>query len=141
GKFLTMQICIAMLILLASIMPLSIIISGSLVWRQFVATIIGVSLTLTAAFAVCLCLSAFMANVVRANLLMFIVLAAFILIEWAAQYAGTQAIFLQSFGLLKPLKSFLAGIISLRATAYYVLIMLCFLCLGSWGYTRKCRTW
>lgn len=136
AKFYTLIIFLFSLLILVSIMPLSIAVSGTLDWGQYCATLLGVFLMLCAATAVCLSLSASMSNVVRANLIMFVVLAAFILIEWAAQYTGRYAIFLQGFGLLKPLKGFVAGIINLRSLAYYSFIILTFLTLSSWSYAR-----
>lgn len=137
AKFFTLIISLSTMLIFFSIMPLSIIMSGALDWGQYFASVVGVFLLLCSATAICLSISAFMGNVMRANLLMFLVITGFVLLEWAALYAGDYAMFLQGFGLLKPLKGFLAGIISLRATSYYLLIVLSFLCLGGWGYTRK----
>lgn len=137
AKFLSINILLIMLLGFISIMPLSIMFSGSLDWGQYAATLCGVYLMLAAAIAIGLSLSAFMGNVIRANMLISVAILSCILLEWAAQYMGTNALFLQSFGLLKPLKSFLAGIINLRALAYYSLLVVAFLWLGSWGYTRR----
>lgn len=136
GKFLAINMLLLMLLMLVSIMPLCIVISGTLDWGQLLAAILGVYLMLCAAIAFAMALSAFTTNTLRTNCLIFVALAMFILMEWAAQYAGPDALFLQNFGLLKPLKAFLAGIINVRATAYYALIILGSLILGSFGYAR-----
>lgn len=137
AKFFSINILLLALLAFISIMPLSIVISGALDWGQYAATLLGVILMLTATVAICLSISALLNNVVRANVMMILSIAALIMLEWAAQYAGSSAIFLQGFGLLYPLKNFLAGIITLRGTAYYLCIMLSFLGLASWSYTRK----
>lgn len=137
GKFLSLNILLFLLLAFISIMPVSIVISGALDWGQYTATLIGLCLMLAAASAFCLSLAAFMAGIVRPNLLILIALASFILLEWAAQYASSYAMFLQGFGLLQPLKHFLAGIVSIRGAAYYLLIAFGCLCIGSWGYTRR----
>ncbi|HSX20453.1 MAG TPA: ABC transporter permease [Gammaproteobacteria bacterium] len=137
GKFFTLNILLVMLLAYSSVMPLSIMRSGALDWGQYISSLVGVYLMLSAAMAICLSLSSMFANVIRANMLILIALASFVLLEWAAQYTGRHAMFLQTFGLLKPLKGFLAGVITLRATAYYSLLVLGFLCLGSWGYARR----
>ncbi len=137
GKFLSINILLLMLIAFISIMPLSIMLSGALDWGQYAASLFGVYLMLAAAIAIGLSLSAFMRNVIRANMLIFIAILGCILLEWAAQYMGAHALFLQNFGLLKPLKNFLAGIISLRSISYYCMLILGFIWLGSWGYARR----
>lgn len=137
GKFITFNIIVVTLLGLTSIMPLTITISGTIDWGQYLATLIGVYLMLNAVIAICLGLAAFMSNIVRANLFIAMAVIGLVLIEWVAQYAGSYAIFLQTFGLLKPLKAFFAGIISVRLSAYYILITMVFLWLGSKSHTLR----
>lgn len=136
GKFLSLNILLFALIAFISIMPCCIVISGELDWGQFAASILGVYLMLSAAFSIGLCVSAYFSNIMRTNMFIFIILLSFILIEWAAQYMGPHAMYLQNFGLLKPLKVFLAGIISVQALSYYALLVVGSLWLGSAGYRR-----
>lgn len=131
GKFLSLNITLIAIIICISMMPLSIIISGAIDWGQYLAIIIGVYLMLTAVSAICLGLAVFMHNMLRANLLVISAIIFFILLEWAAQYAGPHALFMQEFGLLKPLKTFFMGVISARSLAYYALIIIIFMWLGS----------
>jgi ABC-2 type transport system permease protein len=136
GKFLAMTAILILSIFAISIMPVSILLSGSLDWGQFLASVFGTFLMLSAAFAIGLGVSSFMSNVVRSNVTIFLVILAFILFEWAAQYTGHYAMFLQNFGLLNPLKNFLAGVLNLQNLAYYLLIIYSFLMLGSWRFAR-----
>lgn len=137
AKFLSLNILITLMLAFISLMPLCIAFSGSIDYGQLFATLLGVYLLLSAASAVSLCVSMFTNNVLRANLIIFLSIAAFILIEWGAQYFGATGLFLQSFGLLKPLKDFLAGIINLRGLSYYASIIVGFMWMGCLGYKRK----
>lgn len=137
GKFLSLNVMLLLSMLLISIMPLTILISGSLDWGQFFATLLGLYLMLSAATAVALCVSTFMHNIIRSNILIFFALGSLVMLEWAAQYLGKHALFVQSFGLLNPLKLFLAGIINVQCVAFYLSLMVCFLILSSWRLTRR----
>ncbi len=137
GKFLSLNLLILFVIAIISLMPIAILISGRLDWGQFAAAILGVYLMLSAALATSLGLSMFMNNVLRSNMIIFLALIIFIMIEWAAQYTAGYAMFLQTFGLLSPLKTFLAGILSIRYLAYYLLIITNFILLGAWRYNRR----
>jgi len=137
AKFLSLNILLIFVMAVFSIMPITILISGSLDWGQFAAATLGVYLMLSAALATSLGLSMFMNNVLRANVIIFLTLTIFVMIEWAAQYTSGHAMFLQTFGLLSPLKTFLAGILSIRYIAYYLLVITSFILLGSWRYTRR----
>jgi len=130
GKFLALNLTLLLIMLSISILPFAITLSGALDWGQIFASILGVYLMLSAALAVGLVFSSFMQNVARSNVVIFSALIMFILLEWAAQFSGKQAIFLQTFGLLNPLKNFLSGIISVQHVAYYLLIISSCLILG-----------
>lgn len=137
NKYISLNILLLISLCMASIMPLWITVSGKLDWGQFLATFLGVYLMLSAAQALCVSVAAFMTNTIRANITIFVTLAGIILLEWAAQFAGKHTLFLQEFALLKPLKPFLAGIINIRAIAYYLLLMLSFLSLAVWRFSRR----
>ena len=136
GKYLAINIALGFILTSVSILPLSIVISSSLDWGQYIASILGAYLMLSAALGIGLGISCFMSNVVRSNIVVFMALLFFILLEWAAQYTGKHAIFLQNFGLLSPLKNFLVGIISIQSVAYYMFIIYSFLIIGSWRFKR-----
>lgn len=136
GKFFSLNILLAIVLAFISIMPCCIVLSGELDWGQFAASLCGVYLMLCASLALGLGISSLSNNIIRTNLIIFVTLLSFILLEWAAQYMGPHSMFLQNFGLLKPLKIFLAGIISARAIAYYGLIMVASLWLGSISFRR-----
>jgi len=137
AKFLSLNILIFIAIVISSLMPITILISGSLDWGQFTAVILGVYLMLSAALATSLGFSIFMHNTLRSNAVIFLALTIFVMLEWAAQYTAGHAMFLQTFGLLSPLKTFLAGILSIRHIAYYMLVIISFLLLGAWRYSRR----
>ncbi len=137
AKFISLNILIVIAMLIFSLMPITLLISGKLDWGQFLAAELGVYLMLSAALATSLGLSIFMNNILRSNIIIFLALTVFVMIEWAAQYTAGHAMFLQTFGLLSPLKSFLAGILSIRYIAYYLLVVSSFLLLGAWRYTRR----
>lgn len=137
AKFLSINILMILAIIIFSIMPITILFSGSLDWGQFIVAVFGIYLMLSAALATSLGFSMFMSNVLRSNVIIFLALTIFVMIEWAAQYTAGHAMFLQTFGLLSPLKTFLAGILSIRYIAYYILVTTCFLILGAWRYTRR----
>jgi ABC-type transport system involved in multi-copper enzyme maturation permease subunit len=136
GKFLAINVILSVMLITISLAPLSIMLSAKLDWGQFLTSILGAYLLLNAAFAIGLACSTFMNNIARSNIVIFFILLMFVLFEWAAEYAGSHAIFLQSFGLLVPLKSFLAGIINVKHTAYYLTIILSFICLAAWRYNK-----
>lgn len=136
GKYLAINIILGFILLSISLLPLSMFISCSLDWGQYFSSILGAYLMLSAAFAIGLGISSFMSNALRANVTIFLGLVFFILLEWGAQYAGQNAIFLQSFGLLSPLKNFLVGIINLQNVSYYLLVIYSFLMVGSWRFKR-----
>lgn len=137
GKFLSLNILMIIAMIIFSFMPITILISGSLDWGQFIGAALGVYLMLSAALATSLGFSIFMNNVLRSNIVIFLALTIFVMIEWAAQYTAGHAMFLQTFGLLSPLKTFLAGILSVRYIAYYLLVTTSFLILGAWRYSRR----
>jgi ABC-type transport system involved in multi-copper enzyme maturation permease subunit len=137
NKYISLNILLTISLLITSIMPICIIFSGQLDWGLFLATLLGVYLMLNAAIAFCLGIACFMQSPLRANIIILLSLGVFVLLEWAAQYAGKHALFLQSYSLLRPLKPFLAGVISVRYMAYYLLIALVFLCLGSWRFGSR----
>lgn len=137
AKFLSLNILMIGAMTIISFMPMAILISGSLDWGQFTAAVLGVYLMLSAALATSLGFSMFMNNTLRSNVVIFLALTMFVMLEWAAQYTAGHAIFLQTFGLLNPLKTFLAGILSIRYIAYYLLVIISFLLLGSWRYSRR----
>jgi ABC-type transport system involved in multi-copper enzyme maturation permease subunit len=137
AKFLSFNLLMIAAMVIISFMPITILISGSLDWGQFAAATFGVYLMLSAALATSLGLSMFMNNILRSNIIIFLALTIFVMIEWAAQYTAGHAIFLQKFGLLSPLKTFLAGILSIRYIAFYLFVITCFLLLGTWRYTRR----
>lgn len=137
GKFLSLNILMLFVMVIISLMPMTILISGSLDWGQFAAATLGVYLMLSAALATSLGLSMFMNKVLRSNMIIFLFLTVFIMAEWAAQYTAGYAMFLQTFGLLSPLKTFLAGILSIRHLAYYLLVITNFILLGAWRYNRR----
>jgi len=139
GKFLALNMMLVLTMLSISLLPLTIILSGSIDWGQYVSSIIGLYLMLSAALALGLMFSSYMSNIARSNAVIFFSILAFILLEWAAQFAGKQAMFLQSFGLLNPLKSFLSGIISVQHVAYYLLIVGCCLFLSEKLFKRGRR--
>lgn len=136
GKFLAINMILACALTLISIMPLSVMISGTLDWGQFATCVIGTYLLLSAAIAIGLACSSFMTNITRSNMVIFFILLSFILLEWAAQFAGHHAIFLQSFGLLAPLKSFLGGILNVKNTFYYIFLICGFLSIAAWRFRR-----
>lgn len=137
SKYLVLNILLLTTCLIISIMPLTICISGSLDWGQLLSAILGLYLMLSAALAVGLVVSTFMGNIVRCNMLILFTLAGFVLIEWAAQYTGRYAFFLQGYGLLNPLKSFLSGILNLQFISYYILIIYSSILLSSWRFARR----
>lgn len=137
GKFISLNIAMLFILLIASLMPITILISGNLDLGQFAAVIIGVYLMLSAALATGLGVSMHMNNILRANITIFLIITMFIMLEWAAQYTVKYSMFLQEFGLLSPLKMFLSGILSTRHIAYYLLIITVFLLLGAWRYSRE----
>jgi ABC-2 type transport system permease protein len=138
AKFVSISIILLFVLTSLSIMPLSIISSGSLDWGQYTTSILGAYLMLNAALAIGLGISTFMNSIARSNLIIFLILMSFVLLEWAAQYTGPSAVFLQTFGLLNPLKNFLAGLLSLQNLAYYLLIICSFLSLAAWRFNREC---
>lgn len=131
GKLNALGIMLALLLCCISCIPLTIMLSGTLDWGQFVTCILGVYLMLWVAIAVGLCISAFMHNILRANFMIFSGLVIFIMFEWAAQFTK-YSLFLQKFALLKPLKSFLAGVISPAYIIYYLLVIAACVVIGSW---------
>lgn len=124
GKFCALNLMLALITLSISLLPLAIMLSGSLDWGHLVASIFGVYLMLSAALALGLVFSSFMSSIARTNIVIFFSLLFFILLEWAAQFTGKPAMFLQNFGLLNPLKTLLSGIISVQHVAYYLLIII-----------------
>lgn len=136
GKFLAMNIVLTVMLTVISILPLSVMLSGRLDWGQFGISILGAYLLLNAALAIGLGCSIFMTSVVRCNILVFFTLLLFISIEWTAQFTGNYAAFLQGFGLLVPLKSYLSGVLHLKHTAYYLLLIMTALFLAAWRYQR-----
>lgn len=137
GKYFSLNVALLFACIGVSLMPLSICISGALDWGQFLVGILGVYLMLSATLAVGLALSSFMANTTRCNVLIFLALTGLVLVEWAAQYTGSYAMFLQGFGLLNPLKSFLSGSINLQFTAYYLLLIYASIFIASWRFARR----
>lgn len=139
GKFLAINLIMLFILASISILPLSIIISGSLDWGQYAASILGVYLILSSALAIGLSIASFMSSVARSNIIIFFSLLSFILFEWAAQFTGSYAMLLQTFGLLYPLKSLLAGSLNLQQISYYLLIISSGLITGSLGFIRGRR--
>ena len=136
AKFFALSVMLLLMVIFISLLPLSVIISGSLDWGQYLASIFGVYLMLNVALAIGLVFSSFMHSVTRANITVFLSLITFVLLEWAAQYTGKQAMFLQNFGLLNPLKNFMAGIISVQGTSYYLLVIGCALIISKRLFSR-----
>jgi ABC-2 type transport system permease protein len=136
AKFLAILIVLFMITLLISIVPLAILHGGRLDWGQLGSSIIGVQLMISAALAISLGIASCMKNIMRANFVILFVLLGFVLLEWAAQFAGQHTMFLQSFGLLAPLKNFLCGIINVQNIAYYFFLSLAFILMASWRITR-----
>lgn len=136
GKFITLNILLIISIVSLSILPISTIGLNILDWGHLSAIIAGAYLVLTCATAICFGVAVFMSNIARANLIIFFAIFICIGIEWAAHYMGSYSLFLQMFGLLFPLKTFLAGIISIRAIAVYLLLTTVFLWLGCWRFNN-----
>ncbi len=136
AKFFAIIIVLFFITLLISIIPLAVLHGGRIDWGQLSANIIGVQLMIAAALALSIGIASFMKNIIRANFITLFVLLGFVLFEWAAQFAGQYALFMQNFGLLAPLKNFLCGIINLQNIAYYLLLILAFILIASWRITR-----
>ncbi len=137
GKYYSINLMLLFALFGISCMPLWIIVSGKLDWGQLLAIVAGVYLLLSAALAIAIGVASFCTHTMRSNFLIFMVFAGLILLEWATQYTGKYALFLQNFGLLKPLKGFLAGILSVPGFAYYALIISCTLSLAAWRTGRR----
>ena len=137
GKYLAVNLILVLAILAVSILPLSLLLSSSLDWGQFIAGILGAYLMLSATLAVGCGISSFMHNITRSNFIIFLAILSFILLEWAAQYTGPYAMYLQHFGLLNPLKNFLSGVINLQSVCYYACISYIFLTIGTWELNKK----
>lgn len=139
GKFLALNIAIVLTMLSISIMPLSIFFAGSIDIGQYLSSVLGVYLVLSTALAIGLSISNFTNNIIRSNILIFLTLISLILFEWAAQFAGRHAMFLQNFGLLAPLKNFLSGIINIQNIIYYLFIIYSFLLMARWKFNKGAK--
>lgn len=123
SKFLALNFLFIVILFASSLLPLTVLISGSIDIGQFAASLLGAYLMLSAALAIGLACSSWMTSVTRSTIAIFISILAIVMLEWAAQFAGKNAMFLQTFGLLNPLKNFLAGVISLQNLAYYLFLI------------------
>lgn len=132
AKLLSLSVLLAAILLSITLIPLTITLSASLDLGQLFASVIGVYLMLLAAISFGLCLSAFMKHTLRASIIILCGLGLFIMLEWAAQLSTFHALYLQQFALLKPLKSFLSGLITPGYVMYYILVILACTTIGSW---------
>lgn len=135
-KFLAQNLLILFTLLMISILPLTINITGSIDWGQYFTVLTGSYLMLSSALAIGFALSSFMTSIIRCTMVIFLTLFAFIAFEWAAQFTGKHGLFLQTFGLLNPLKSFLAGLIYLQHLSYYAFLILSAILIAAWRFKQ-----
>lgn len=136
GKFLAINFVLLLVLAIISVLPLTVVMSGALDWGQLAISLLGAYLVLSAALAIGLACSSVMHNITRSNIAVFFALLFFILLEWAAQFTGKHAMFLQTFGLLTPLKTFLSGVLSVKHFSYYLLLISLFIMVAIWGFKR-----
>lgn len=132
AKLLSLGIILFTVLLTISLIPLTITISANLDLGQFISSIFGVYLMLLVATAFGLCLATFMQHTLRASIIILCGLGTFIMLEWAAQLSKSHVFFIQQFALLKPLKSFLSGLVTPGYVSYYILVILACAIIGSW---------
>lgn len=137
GKYLHLSIVLLSCLGLSSMMPLFTLFSGTIDWGQYLCSVLGIYLMASVALSTGIALSSFMYNASRCNIYIFASLLLLIMIEWAAQFTGPAAIYLQSFGLLRPLKVFFAGAISLQHLSYYLALTGIFLSITVWRIARR----
>lgn len=132
AKLFTLGLILATVLGAISLIPLTITLSASLDLGQLFSSILGVYLMLLVAIAFGLCLATFMQHTLRASIIILCSLGAFIMLEWAAQLSKSHVFFVQQFALLKPLKSFLSGLVTPGYVSYYILVILACSIIGSW---------
>ena len=123
SKFLTLSCSLTCSILLISLMPLSIIINGTIDWGHLLSLALGTWLILNAAIAIGLLVSTYGQHTVTTILCTLGLILILILIEWGALFMGPLGLNIQQLGFLYPVKNFLSGIIDTRAIIYYLVLI------------------
>lgn len=137
GKFFALLIFLLIILSCISLAPFTLAFGTDLDWGQCLTSLFGICLFLGCALSIGLCISSFSSQPILTNFITLFTLISLILLEWGVQFLGSNGTILQHFGLLNPLKSFLAGMIVFEDILYYLTFSIACLTLSLWRVTWK----
>lgn len=129
GKYLGVTLFFVILVGLAAVMPLSLLVGGSLDFGMYAAGLLGVSLLVAAFCAVGLYLSSLTAQPAIAAVATFGALLLLWILDWAGP-ARDEGGVLAYLSLLRHYQPLLRGVFDSADVAYYLLVILTFLALA-----------
>ncbi|RMD79193.1 MAG: ABC transporter permease [Gammaproteobacteria bacterium] len=129
GKYLGVTLFFLILVALAALMPLSLLVGGSLDFGMYAAGLLGVSLLVAAFCAVGLYLSSLTAQPAIAAVATFGVLLLLWILDWAGPARDGGGV-LGYLSLLSHYQPLLRGVFDSADVAYYLLVILTFLALA-----------